>query len=109
MESDGLIAYSKKILLSAMENICWKRGRLGSGRGINRQREICSSGLFRWRDLVIFDVFHQDQESANEGRWAKFGPPLFLSVRVYLETATPILLHIVCGCLGNSSDGDPMA
>lgn len=30
-------------------------------------------------------------------------------MKFYLETATPILLHIVRGSLGGSSDPDPMA
>lgn len=39
MGSDGLIAYSKMIILSAMENICWRRGRWGQEEALTEKRK----------------------------------------------------------------------
>ena len=33
----GLIVYSKRIILSAMENICWRRERLGSEEALTEK------------------------------------------------------------------------
>ena len=37
---EGLIIYSKKIILSAVENIYWRRKRLGSGGSIKREETM---------------------------------------------------------------------